>query len=506
MQLDFTSNADYLFALLPEVVLSLWGMGILLAGVWNRRADGQPEPPGDPAILGWVSLVGLVLAGIANGWLYGVTEVGSGLHVTIDHLSLFANWVFLLAAALSILISFQYVQRQRLQVGEFYGLMLFAVVGMMIMAAARELIVLFLGLELMSMAVYVLTAFSRRDRRSQEAGLKYFLLGAFASGILLYGIALTYGATGTAHIEEVAAALATGAVQSRMAYLGLALMIVGLGFKVSAVPFHMWTPDVYEGAPSPVTAFMSAAVKAAGFVVLIRVLLVAFDGMYETWYPVLWWLAAVTMVVANLIALVQANVKRMLAYSSIAHGGYLLVAVAAANDTAASGILFYLMIYTLMNIGAFGVLICVAGHGEDRLQLEDYSGFGFQKPVLGVMMTIFLLSLAGFPGTAGFMGKIYLLQGAVASQLWFLSVILVMASLLSYWYYLRVAWYMWMRAAPADDTHAMVVTPMGVRFALIASAGMILFFGVFPQSLLEFARVSVEGLSYLGVGVAGIFP
>jgi NADH-quinone oxidoreductase subunit N len=182
------------------------------------------------------------------------------------------------------------------------------------------------------------------------------------------------------------------------------------------------------------------------------------------------------------------------------------VAVAAANDTAASGILFYLMIYTLMNIGAFGVLICVAGHGEDRLQLEDYSGFGFQKPVLGVMMTIFLLSLAGFPGTAGFMGKIYLLQGAVASQLWFLSVILVMASLLSYWYYLRVAWYMWMRPAPAEDTHAMVVTPLGVRFALMASAGMILFFGVFPQSLLEFARVSVEGLSYLGVGVAGIIP
>ncbi len=505
MQLDFASNADYLFALLPEVVLSIWGMGVLLAGVWNRRSDGTTEP-GDPVILGWISLAGLVVAGIANGWLYGVTQVGDGAVIAMDPLALFANWVFLLAGALSILISFQYIQRQRLQVGEFYGLMLFAVVGMMIMASARELILLFLGLELMSMAVYVLTAFNRRDRRSEEAGLKYFLLGAFASGILLYGIALTYGATGTADIHGVAAAVATGAVQSPLLYMGIALMTVGLLFKVSAVPFHMWTPDVYEGAPSPVTAFMSAAVKAAGFVVLIRVLMVAFDGMQETWYPVLWWLAALTMVVANLIALVQSNVKRMLAYSSIAHGGYLLVALAAANDTAAAGILFYLMIYTVMNIGAFGVLICVAGQGEDRLQLEDYSGFGFQKPALGMMMTIFLLSLAGFPGTAGFMGKIYLLQGAVASQLWYLSVILVMASLLSYWYYLRVAWFMWMRPAPAGDTHARVVTPMGIRFALLASAGVILFFGVFPQSLLEFARASVAGLSYLGLGVAGIMP
>jgi NADH-quinone oxidoreductase subunit N len=297
-----------------------------------------------------------------------------------------------------------------------------------------------------------------------------------------------------------------GSAVGPLLLFGVALLAIGFGFKVAAVPFHMWTPDVYEGAPAPITAFMATGVKAAAFVAFLRVFMVAFDTLYQSWYPILWWLAAITMVVANLIALVQSNVKRMLAYSSIAHGGYLLVALAAANDTAAAGILFYLMIYTVMNIGAFGVLICVAGQGEDRLQLEDYSGFGFQKPVLGVMMTIFLLSLAGFPGTAGFMGKIYLLQGAVVSQLWYLSVILVMASLLSYWYYLRVAWFMWMRPAPAGDTHARVVTPMGIRFALLASAGVILFFGVFPQSLLEFARASVAGLSYLGVGVAGIMP
>ncbi|MEX2032264.1 MAG: NADH-quinone oxidoreductase subunit N, partial [Dehalococcoidia bacterium] len=265
----------------------------------------------------------------------------------------------------------------------------------------------------------------------------------------------------------------------------------------------MWTPDVYEGAPAPVTAFMSATVKTAAFVAFLRVFAVAFDGAYEAWYPILWWLAAITMVAANLMALVQSNVKRMLAYSSIAHAGYLLVAITAANETAAAGLLFYLLVYTVMNIGAFAVVIGVAHQGEERLQVEDYAGFGWAQPMLGVVLTIFLLSLAGFPGTGGFMGKIYLLQGAADAQLWVLSVILVLTTVASYWYYLRVAWYMWMKDARTEDQHALVVTPLPTQLALVAAVGLILYTGLFPGAALEFARASVEGLGSLG-GAAGL--
>jgi NADH-quinone oxidoreductase subunit N len=268
----------------------------------------------------------------------------------------------------------------------------------------------------------------------------------------------------------------------------------------------MWTPDVYEGAPAPVTAFMSAGVKAAAFVAFVRVFLVAFDGAYESWYPILWWLAAITMVGANLMALVQSNVKRMLAYSSIAHAGYLMVALAAANETAAAGMLFYLLVYTLMNIGAFAIVITVAHQSEERLQIEDYSGFGWSQPALGVLLTVFLLSLAGFPGTGGFMGKIFLLQGAVDSELWTLSVILVLTTVASYWYYLRVAWFMWMREPLTEGQHAQAVAPLPMRVALVASVALILFLGIFPSAMLEFARSSVQGLGAFGGALLGLSP
>jgi NADH-quinone oxidoreductase subunit N len=340
--------------------------------------------------------------------------------VAVDRFRLFANWVLLIGAALSILISFAYVYRQRLQAGEFYGLILLATAGMMFMVGARDLIVVFLGLEVMSIAVYALTAFNRRDRKSAEAGLKYFLLGAFSTGFFLYGIALVYGATGSTNVSIIGESVASGAASPGLLAVAIAMLAIGFGFKVSAVPFHMWTPDVYEGAPAPVTAFMSAAVKAAAFVAFLRVFAVAFDAAYALWWPILWWLAAITMVAANLMALVQSNVKRMLAYSSIAHAGYLLVAITAANETAAAGILFYLLVYTLMNIGAVAIVIGVAHQGEERLQVEDYAGFGQAQPLLAVIFTVFLLSLAGFPGTGGFMGKIYLLQGAADAELWVL--------------------------------------------------------------------------------------
>lgn len=490
MTLDFSTPAHYLVALLPELVLSLWGMVVLLAGVWKKEEEGRPSADD----LGTLSLVGLLLAAGANGWLYTAGSKGGHGMVTVDEFRLFANWIFLVAAFLSISISFTYVFRQRLQAAETYSLMLFAVVGMMLMGGSHNLILIFLALELMSVAVYALAAINRRDRRSAEAGLKYFLLGAFSSGFFLYGIALIYGATGTVDVLQIQRVVIQGEAVAGLLFGGIALLAVGFAFKVAAVPFHMWTPDVYEGAPTPVTAFMATGVKAAAFVAFLRVFLVAFDAVYETWYSVFWWLAAVTMVAANLMALVQSNVKRMLAYSSIAHGGYLLVALVAANETASAALLFYLLVYALMNIGAFAVVVSVARQGEERLQIEDYAGLGWQKPALGVFLTVFLLSLAGFPGTGGFMGKIFLLQGAVDSELWVLAVVLVMATLISYWYYLRVAWYMWMKEAPEAEAHAGVMTSMPMKVALVTAVGLVLFLGLFPSVGLGVAERSVAAL------------
>jgi len=502
MELDFSRGADYWWALLPEIVLCIWGMGVLIAGVSKRHKSTGEDATGDPTLsgaadLGWLALFGVLGAAFANGWLYGVHEVGTDAMIAVDRFRLFANWILLTAAALTILISFAYVYRQRLQAGEFYGLILLATAGMMFMAAARDLIVIFLGLEVMSVGVYALTAFNRRDRKSAEAGLKYFLLGAFATGFLLYGIALVYGATGSTNVATIGAAVSAGTATPGLLAIGIAMLTIGFGFKVAAVPFHMWTPDVYEGAPAPVTAFMSAAVKAAAFVAFLRVIVVAFPDADDVWYPILWWLAALTMVAANFMALVQSNVKRMLAYSSIAHAGYLLVAVTASNTNAAAGLLFYLFVYTLMNTGAFAILIGVAHHSEERLQVEDYAGFGWVQPLLGVSLTIFLLSLAGFPGTGGFMGKIFLLQGAADAEQWRLAVILVLATVASYWYYLRLAWFMWMKAPAKPDQHDLVVAPLPMQLALIVSVALVLYTGLFPGAALDFARASVSGLGAL---------
>jgi NADH-quinone oxidoreductase subunit N len=511
MTIDFSRQLHYVWALLPEIILCVSGMVILVVGVSGRyrhahmAAGGSIESKsGDD--LGWLALLGLLGAAMANAWLYSVTEVGESSMIAVDRFRLFSNWIFLLAAVLGILISFAYVYRQRLQAGEFYALILFATAGMMFMVGARDLIVVFLGLEVMSIAVYTLTAFNRRDRKSAEGGLKYFLLGAFSTGFLLYGIALVYGATGSTNVAVIGEAISNGEASMGLLSPAVALLTIGFAFKVSAIPFHMWTPDVYEGAPAPVTAWMSAAVKAAAFVAFLRVFMVGFDAIYALWYPILWWLAAITMVGANLIALVQTNIKRMLAYSSIAHTGYLLVAIAAANETAAAGMLFYLLVYTLMNMGAFAIVMSVSHHSEERLYIDDYVGLGWSQPLLGVLLTVFLLSLAGFPGTGGFMGKIYLLLGAAESDLWILSVILVLTTVVSYWYYLRVAWVMWMKDPETEGQHNRIIVPFPMRFALLASVGLILYVGIFPSAALEFARTSIEGLGTFGGGLIGQGP
>ncbi len=499
MTLDFSTSAHYLLALLPEIVLSVWGTVVLLAGV--RKGGGAGS--GDLALL---AMVGVAAAAFANGWLYGTAPGQGSTMIAVDRFHLFANWIFLLGAALALAISPTYVKRQRLQEGEFHALVLFATVGMMLMGSTRDLIVVFLALEVMSVSAYVLSGFNRRDPKSAESGLKYFLLGAFSTGFLLYGIALVYGATGSTNLGVIALAIDTGSAIPGLLRTGIALLVVGFGFKVSAVPFHMWTPDVYQGAPSPVTAFMSASVKAAAFVAFARVFAVGFGGVPESWYAIGWWLAAITMVIANAIAMAQTDVKRLLAYSSIAHAGYLMVAIVALNPNATAGLLFYLLVYTAMNIGAFAVILCVSGHGEERLRIDRYAGLGARHPALAVCLTIFLLSLAGFPGTGGFMGKIFILQGAAEAGLWTLSVVFVLTTAVSYYYYLRIAWYMWMREAVDSGEPDPVTVPLAMRFAVGACAAVVVGLGVFPGGGAGFARAGAESLRTAGALLLGVAP
>jgi NADH-quinone oxidoreductase subunit N len=508
MHLDLSTGLGVIWALLPEIILALGAMALLLAGVF-RSPDKAPTP-GDASPLGWMALGVLALTALANGWLSGAQVTGTSAMVALDGMRLLANWIFLLGAALTILLTLPYVTHQRLQEGEFYTLLLLATLGMMFMASARDLILLFLGIETMSIAAFVLTAFNRRDRKSSEAGLKYFILGAFSSAFLLYGIALTWGATGSTNLVDIGRLISSGGAIPGLAQAGMALLAVGFAFKIAAVPFHMWTPDVYEGAPTPATAFMAATVKAASIIAFARVFLEAFPGLYASWAAPFWVLAILTMVLPNLVALAQSQVKRMLAYSSVAHGGYLLVALTAANETATAGILFYLLVYTVMNIGALAVASVVAQHGEEGMDLEAFSGLGWTQPLLGMVMTIFLLSLAGFPGTGGFIAKIFILQGAAERELWTLAIGLALATLISYFYYLRLAWYMWMRPTPEGsvaEAQSRVWLPVPLRYGLVASAVFLVFLGIFPGAFMESARVAAEGLLRSGTSLAlGLLP
>ncbi|MGH7483295.1 MAG: NADH-quinone oxidoreductase subunit N, partial [Longimicrobiales bacterium] len=340
MAIDFANQLDYLWALLPEVVLSLAGMTVLLVDVFQKGDRSRPSSP----MIAWLTLGGIAAAAGANGWLLTLEDAAPTGAIALDAFRVFANFIFLLAAALFVLIAQQYLEDERMSLGELYSLALFAAVGMMFFAGARDLMVIFLGLELLSIAVYVLTAANRRDLRSAEAGLKYFLLGAFSSAFFIMGVALVWGATGSTNLAEISAALgADGLNASPLALIGMGLLVAGFAFKVAAVPFHMWTPDAYEGAPAPITGYMTAAVKAAAFAAFLRVFLTGFGGLYGSWGLIIVWLAAITMIVANLIALVEGNVKRMLAYSSIAHAGYLLLALASAGVQGAGAFLFYLV-------------------------------------------------------------------------------------------------------------------------------------------------------------------
>jgi NADH-quinone oxidoreductase subunit N len=504
LQLGFVRHADYFWALLPEIVLSLAAMLVLLVDVLLKGNRSEPSRPFIP----WLALGGLLAAALANTWLlFNVTEAATTGIVALDSFRVFANFIFLIAAALAILVSFGYLDRHGINLGEFFVLIMFATVGMMLMAASRDLILIFLALEVMSVAIYVLVGMDRRDPRSSEAALKYFLLGAFSSAFFLYGIALIFGSTGSTNLSIIAPVLAGGLEAGNLMLLaGVALATVGFGFKVAAVPFHVWTPDAYDGAPTPVTALMATGVKAAAFAAFIRVFAVGFAGLYEHWAGVVWWLAVLTMVGANLVALTQGSVKRMLAYSSIAHAGYLLVALVSANAYGAAAFLFYLLVYTLMTVGAFGVVIANARGTDERVSLEDYAGLGWQQPLLAATFSIFLLSLAGFPLTGGFIGKLYILRSALEAGHESLAVILVLASLISYFYYLRVVIVMYMRPARSDDQHRGLSVPAPARAAILAAAVGVLLLFFAPAPVLDAAQRSVASLFIAPEAFFGMRP
>ncbi|MDO9068521.1 MAG: NADH-quinone oxidoreductase subunit N [Deltaproteobacteria bacterium] len=470
--------------ILPEIFLSVLAMVLLLLNVFS--------PGGQKSYLAYISFIGIIAAAVlvGAGW-GGHIESFSG-SVVLDNFATFFKMIFLVAAGLSVLIADQYMDREGCNHGELYPLLLFAVVGMMLMASGTDLMTIFLGLEVMSVSLYVLAGFNRTNQKSNEAGLKYFLLGAFSTGFMLYGMALIYGATGTTRIQKIAevAGQMTMPTANIMLVAGLLLMLTGFLFKVAAAPFHMWTPDVYEGAPTPITAFMSAGPKAAGFAAALRILLVALPTLQVEWSQLLWIIAVLTMTVGNITALRQDNIKRMLAYSSIAHAGYCLVGFAAGNGTGTAGILFYMLSYAFMNIGAFAIVILVGKKGETNGNVMDFTGFGFKHPVLAVAMTVFLFSLAGMPPTAGFIGKFYLFSGAIQKGYIWLAVIGVLNSAASVYYYLRVMVYMYMKDPTEEYDWVKVTAPIALALIIAVAGSMIP--GIVPSFILDYAQQAVR--------------
>jgi len=469
-------------AVIPILCVTLAGLVVLLAEAFRGRDEKMP--------IGGLAIIGLIGAGAASILLWNRNAESFGA-VTADNFALFVNLVIVGIGILTVVFSAQTVERDRLPAGEYYAMLLFAIVGMMLMAQATDLLVIFLALETMSIAVYILTGIRRDQQQSTEAAFKYFLLGAFASAFFLYGIAFLYGVTGTTNIERLSTAIAAQSMSGNpMILLGTGLLIVGFGFKVAAVPFHMWSPDAYEGAPAVVTGFMSTGVKAAAVAAFVRVFLKGLDPMIAEWAPVLWWIAAATMIVGTVVGVAQTSLKRMLAYSSIAHGGYILAALVAGNDVGKAAILFYLAAYALTNLGAFGVIAILGSRERANDDLRDYAGLWHTHPGLATLMAFFLLSLGGFPPTAGFIAKWYVFSAAIGSGYYGLAIIGVLSSVVSVFFYLRIVVMMYMTDRDARPVPAPV--PALAMAGLVVSMLGVLYLGVLPSRLIDFAQASIS--------------
>lgn len=447
--------------ILPPLVLVVWATVQLLADLFiaNKRTTA------------YLALLGLVVSGAVAVPYWGGQPITSFAGMArIDDTAIVIDWILLLITAITILFSIDYLKRQGIEMGEYYSLLLFTTAAMMTMAHGSNLIVLFLSLEWVSIGLYVLAGFAYPRIRSEEAAMKYLLYGAFAAGFLVYGIALVYGATGTADLVTIANIIQDrGLGSSPILLVGIGLLIVGFGYKISMVPFHMWTPDVYEGSPTPVSAYMSTATKAAGFAALLRVFQLALPGLIETWQIPLAVLAALTMVIGNVAAVAQNNIKRMLAYSAIAHAGFILCALVAIDiPGAVQSFLYYILAYSLTNLGAFAVVIALEQAGEERFDIADLAGIGWRQPLLGAAMAIFMLSLAGVPPLAGFFAKWLVFQSAYQAGFWWLALIGLLSSVISAFYYLRIIVNMYMRDR-TEPVRSFTTSPMlvGVAFAAL---------------------------------------
>jgi len=475
--------ADYI-RVLPEIILSIFGMLVMvLEPLFDERRSQKS--------LGAIALVGSLAAIAASIYQSQYAGFAFWNMVRVDSFSVFFHVLVTMIGAVVILSSYEYMAVQRIRAGEYYGLILFGLVGMCLMSSAVELVLIFISLEISSISTYILAGFRRREASSAESSLKYFLLGSFATAFFLYGVALMFGATGSTNIDKISQALQSNEVPT-LAYLAIALMFVGLGFKVASAPFHIWTPDVYEGAPAPIVGLMSTGPKAAAFAVLLRIL---FEANAPGRFWLIWVSAALSMTLGNIGALVQNNIKRLLAYSSIAHAGYLLVAFAAAPQVGISAAMFYSASYAAMNVGAFAVVSHLANYGEKYVTLDDYAGLARRSPLLAATLTIFLLSLIGIPITGGFFAKFYVFSAALRSNLVGLTIIGVINSAIGAYYYLRIIVMMYMREARTEIP--VMKVPAGIAAALVITVAATIYLGVLPGRVLDYALHSADGLMHV---------
>jgi NADH-quinone oxidoreductase subunit N len=473
-------------ALLPQIFLVLAGMVIMLLEPFT--------PAAQKSRMGHIAVVATAAAAYSLSWQWSTRprEIFNGMFV-VDNFSTFFQWLFLVITGVSALLSMRFNERESINRGEYYALLLFACSGMSLMAAGADLILTFLGLEILSIATYILAGFKRGDARSNEASLKYFLLGSFATAFLLYGIAFIYGTAGSTNYRAIAMMAEVTRVPQTTMLIGMVLLLVGFGFKIALVPFHAWVPDVYEGAPTAVTAFMTVGPKAAGFAALVRILVEAVPFLSFDWTVILWIMSVLTMTLGNVVAVRQASVKRMLAYSAIAHAGYILIGIVANSRAGLGAVMFYMVVYTIMNLGALGIVLSLSRKGDLRVNLDDYVGLGRTAPFAAAALSVFLISLAGFPLTGGFVGKLYLFSAAVQKGYIGLAVIGVLNSLLSVFYYFRVMVAMYMKE-PQKDLPPPEPISLPVLLILALCVAGILWLGVSPAQMLNLAGHSTLAL------------
>ncbi|MBC8258244.1 MAG: NADH-quinone oxidoreductase subunit N [SAR324 cluster bacterium] len=484
--MEFITLAD-LTPIIPEIIVLLTACIVLLVDLFAPKKERA-------FTLAVTTIIGLLLALLAETQLHGKEITGFYGTVVADDFSILFEFIYMSVAIVTVFVSRHYISDNEMNFGEYYVLLLTAVSGMMFMTSGLDLLVIFIGLEIMSISSYILVGMKRKIAKANEAALKYLLLGAFSTGFLLYGISLLYGATGSTLLPEIITQIKLNGADNPLVVVGMALVIVAMSFKIAVVPFHMWTPDVYTGAPTPVTGFLSGAAKAAGFAVFVRVLLTGIPLDSANWENLFWILAVLTMTVGNVMALRQNEVKRMLAFSSIAHAGYVMVAIVVGSTSAISGVIFYSCAYALMGTGAFGILT-IKDAGRTPRTFDDLAGYGKRNPFLALLMTLFIFSLVGLPLTGGFIGKLQIFSAALQDGWIWLTIIGILNSALSVYYYLRVPMFMYMReGALPEGTDLSEQTSGFALTGLIGTAAAVIYLGIFPDRILELASLSILAL------------